>query len=335
MVNRDAKLRVGVVGVGHLGKHHARIYHSLEGVELTGVVDIDPKKAEEIAAANQTKSFVDFHEIFGRVDAVSVAVPTSAHVEIASEFVKRGIHVLVEKPLAKSPEEAKKLVALAAEHKAILQVGHVERFNPAVTAVQEVIGSPRFLECHRLAPFSFRSVDIDVVMDLMIHDIDIILHLVKSPLKKVDAVGVSLLFGKEDIANARLEFEDGCVANVTASRISEKAMRKMRIFSEDSYASVDFQEKSVRLFKRSGELKGLKLPVDRAPSLADLASLPKEFYSVKDLTVASAEPLAEELKAFVRAVKTGSRPIVSGDDALRAMETAAAILREIRDHAWK
>ncbi|OHB70109.1 MAG: UDP-N-acetyl-D-glucosamine dehydrogenase, partial [Planctomycetes bacterium RBG_16_43_13] len=243
------KLRIAVIGVGHLGKEHARIYSKMKGVELVAVCDTIPERVEEVAKGVGSPAVTDYHQLFGKVEVVSIAVPTVSHYDIASEFLRRGIHCLVEKPLTKTIPQAEELVKIARSNGAILQVGHVERFNPAVMAVSNIVGKPRFIECHRLSTFKARSVDIDVVMDLMIHDIDIILHFVKSPLKKVDAVGVSLLFDHEDIANARLEFEDGCIANVTASRISDKAMRKIRIFSDDKYVSLDYAERTAKAYK--------------------------------------------------------------------------------------
>ena len=329
-------LRVAVVGVGHLGRHHARVLKSLAGVDLVGVVDISKPRAEEVGREVGVPAFGDPREIYDRVDAVTVAVPTIHHAAVAREFLERGIATLVEKPLARTIAEAEELVALGRKRKAPLQVGHVERFNPAVRAVEGRLGKPRFIEAHRLSPFRFRSTDIDVVMDLMIHDLDLILHFAASPLKRIDAVGVSLLFGPEDLSNARLEFENGCVANLTASRISDKSMRKLRIFSEDLYASIDTLEKSVRLYKTTRELaKALAaLPPDQEPSLADLAAIPREFYSIEEISLPDEEPLAGEMKAFVEAARNRSEPVVPGEHGVRAMRAAEEILREMRAHKW-
>jgi len=216
-------------------------------------------------------------------------------------------------------------------------VGHVERFNPAVTAILDVIKKPRFIEVHRLSPFRFRSQDIDVVMDLMIHDLDIVLHLSGSPLVRVDAVGMSLLFGKEDMANARLEFEDGCVANLTASRISEKTMRKTRIFSEDCYVTVDTLAKEAWIYRTTPQLASAleKLPRDRDLSIADLASIPKDFYSIQEVKLPDEEPLARELQSFLECVESGREPVVPGEHGVRAMKAADRILSEMRAHRWK
>jgi len=328
-------LRVGVVGVGHLGRQHARLYHAM-GV-LAAVADPMPGRAFEIATPFGVPHFADHRELFGRVDAVSVAVPTDQHHAVAREFLDRGIPALVEKPLAKTIEQREDLCRIARARKVVLQVGHVERFNPAVTAVLEVIRKPRFIEAHRLSPFRFRSQDIDVVMDLMIHDLDIVLHLNPSALARVDAVGMSLLFGKEDMANARLEFEDGCVANLTASRISDKTMRKTRIFSEDCYVTVDTLAKEAWIYRTTPQLASAleKLPRDRDLSIADLASIPKEFYSIQEVKLPEEEPLARELVSFIECVTAGREPVVPGEHGVRAMKAAETILAEMRAHRWK
>jgi len=263
-------------------------------------------------------------------------VPTVQHLAVAKPFLERGIPTLVEKPLARTLAEAEELVALAAKNRTPLQVGHVERFNPAVKAVLDRVHRPRFIETHRLSPFRFRSTDIDVVMDLMIHDLDIVLHLAGSPLAKVDAVGVSLLFGAEDIANARLEFENGCVANLTASRISDKSMRKTRIFTEDHYVSIDTLERTVRLYRTTPQLAEAlaKMPEDREPSLADLASIPKEFYSIEEIKLPEEEPLGNEMRAFVECARRRGEPVVPGEHGVRAMKAAARVVEEMRAHKW-
>jgi predicted dehydrogenase len=330
-----AKPRVGVIGVGHLGKQHARIYHQLGA--LAAVVDSDPARAAEIAGPYAVPHFSDFRQLFGKVDAVSVAVPTLHHHEVAKEFLERGIPALVEKPLTKTIEQGEELCRIARAKKVALQVGHVERFNPAVTAVLDVIKRPRFIEVHRLSPFRFRSSDIDVVLDLMIHDLDIVLHLARSPLARVDAVGMALLFGKEDMANARLEFEDGCVANLTASRISDKSMRKTRIFSEDCYVTVDTLAKEAWIYRTTPQLGEAlaKLPKDRDLNLADLATIPKEFYSIQEVKLEEEEPLVRELQSFLEAVEQGREPVVPGEHGVRAMKAAETILKEMRAHRWK
>jgi predicted dehydrogenase len=323
------------VGVGHLGRHHARIFSELGA--LAAVVDTDPARAAEVAKLHSVPHYADSREIVGKVDAVSVAVPTLQHFEVARAFLERGIPALVEKPLAKTLEEGEELCRIARARKVALQVGHVERFNPAVTAVLDVIRTPRFVEVHRLSPFKFRSSDIDVVMDLMIHDLDIVLHLVRSPLARVDAVGMSLLFGKEDIANARLEFEDGCVANLTASRISDKQMRKTRVFAEDCYVTIDTLAREAWIYRTTPQLAEAlaKLPRDQELSLADLASIPKEFYSIQEIKLPDEEPLARELASFLDCVERGVEPVVPGEHGIRAMRAAERVLSEMRAHRWK
>jgi len=328
-------LRVGVVGVGHLGRHHARLYKSM-GL-LAAVADTDPDRAAEIASLHGVPHVTDFRQLLDKVDAVSVAVPTVSHFEVAREFLERGIPALVEKPLAKTVAEGEELCRIARARRVALMVGHVERFNPAVNAVLDVIRKPRFIEVHRLSPFKSRSVDIDVVMDLMIHDLDIVLHLNPSPLARVDAVGTSLLFGKEDIANARLEFEDGCVANLTASRISDKAMRKTRVFSEDCYVTMDTLAREAWIYRTTPQLAEAltKLPRDRELSLADLASIPREFYSIQKVDLPDEEPLAKELESFIACVSEGREPVVPGEHGVRAIRTAEQVLSEIRAHRWR
>lgn len=327
--------RIAVVGVGHLGRQHARIWKEL-GV-LAAVCDALPERAAEVGAALGVPAFTDHRELLGRVEAVSVAVPTVHHHIVARTFLERGVPALVEKPLAKTVQEAEDLCRLARTHGAALQVGHVERFNPAVAAVLDVVRRPRFIEAHRLSPFRFRSPDIDVVMDLMIHDLDIVLHLVKSPLARVDAVGTSLLFGKEDIANARLEFEDGCVANLTASRISDKTLRKIRVFSEDAYVTVDTLAQEAWIYRTTPQLAEAlaRLPRDRELTLADLAQIPKEFYSIQEVPLADEEPLARELRSFLECVREGREPVVPGEHGVRAMRAAETVLAEMRAHRWR
>ncbi len=328
-------LRVGVVGVGHLGKQHARLYSAMGALAV--VADSVPERAAEIGGAYSVPHTTDYRELFGKVDAVSIAVPTVDHFRVAREFLERGIPALVEKPLAKTIAEAEELVRLARARKVALQVGHVERFNPAVTAVLDVVRRPRFIEVHRLSPFRFRSSDIDVVMDLMIHDLDIVLHLVRSPLARIDAVGMALLFGKEDMANARLEFEDGCVANLTASRISDKTMRKTRIFSEDCYVTIDTLSKEAWIYRTTPQLADAlaRLPRDCDLSLADLASIPKDLYSIQEVKLPDEEPLAKELQSFVDCVAGGAEPLVPGEHGVRAMKAAEQVLTEMRAHRWK
>jgi predicted dehydrogenase len=299
-------MKTAVIGVGHLGKHHARLYAEIPGVELVGVVDLQASRAAEIAQAHGAPSFTDYRDLFGKVDAVSLAVPTSEHARIGTDLLEHGIDVLVEKPIASTQDEARLLIETAARHGRILQTGHVERFNPVVTAAIEVATTPQFFEIHRLAAFTPRSLDIDVVLDLMIHDLDIVLRLVKSPVAEVRAVGIPILSRKADIANARVEFENGCVANLTASRVSFEKIRKLRFFQPHDYISVDYSTQT-----------------------GTMVSLHMGRVIEKKLEPPNGEPLKLELESFVSAVQTRSAPVVSGEDGLRALELAMTINEEI------
>jgi predicted dehydrogenase len=307
----NSELRVAVIGVGHLGRHHARILSSLPGATLVGVVDINESRAREVASQHGTTAYTDCRQVIEQVDAVCVAVPTESHLEIARPFLERGIAALVEKPLARSEGEADALLAAAAAGGAVLAAGHTERYNPAVQAALPLVTTPRFVEVHRLGVFPERSLDIDVVFDLMIHDLDVVAALVRSPVASVEAVGVAVLTPRVDIANARLRFESGCIANITASRISRDRVRKIRFFQPDAYISIDYAAKEVeayRLARREGERPGIeggKLPV------------------------AQNEPLALELADFVAAVRDKRPPMVTGEDGRRAVALAEAITSKI------
>src|SRR5205809_1985329 len=295
-------VRVAVIGVGHLGKQHARLYAELEGVELAGIVDILEPRAQGIASLYKTAAFTNYRDILGKVDAVSLAIPTSDHARVGVDLLEHGLDVLVEKPIASTAEEARSLIETAARNKRILQVGHVERFNPVVALASDLATRPQFFEIHRLAAFSPRSLDIDVVLDLMIHDIDVVLSLVPAPVREVRAVGIPVLSEKADIANARVEFDDGCVANFTASRVSFEKTRKLRFFQPHDYISVDYASQTgIIVSLRMGRVLERKLEP------------PKE------------EPLKLELQSFTECVRKRGRPAVSGEDGLRALELAMRI----------
>jgi len=307
-------IRVGVIGAGHLGRHHARILGSLEGATLAAVADTQRERAVDAAAPAGAAVFADYHELLDvadTVDAVVVAVPTELHHEAASAFLKRGVAALVEKPMARTLQEADSLIAAARASGATLAVGQTERYNPAVAAVMPLVTSPRFIEVHRLGVFPDRSLDIDVVFDLMIHDLDVIASLVKSPVASIEAVGVPVLTEKFDIANARLRFDSGCIANLTASRISRDRVRKIRFFQPDAYISIDYAAQEVegwRLVRREGArpaIEGGALPVQ------------------KD------EPLRRELADFVRAVREKSTPLVDGEAGRAALELATRIAEKM------
>jgi len=303
--------RVAVIGVGHLGHHHARLYAARGDVQLEAVVDSDPGRAAEIAGRHGTRALTDYRDLLGAVDAVSVAVPTVTHHEIALEFLQSGAHVLVEKPITRSLAEADSLIEAAVRAGRRLHVGHTERFNPAVQAVRPLVKRARFIECQRLGAFSPRSLDVDVVLDLMIHDLDVILSLVKAPMTGIDAVGVNALTDRVDIANARLRFDDGAAANVTASRISMARTRKLRIFQPESYLSVDYETRQVQhYFVR-------KSPGAR-PEIVG-----------REVEVESGEPLALEIDAFLRAVSGEEDNGVSGADGRRALAAGLQVIEAI------
>lgn len=300
-------LRIAVVGVGHLGRHHARILSSLAGARLVGVVDKNRARAEEVAAARGTRPFDDYRDVLGQVDAITLAVPTETHAEIAVPVLEAGVAVLVEKPMARSLAEADAMIHASAKAGATLAVGHTERFNPAVVAARPLLTDPRFIEVHRLGAFPERSLDIDVVFDLMIHDLDVVLSLVGSDVESIDAVGVPVLTGRVDIANARVRFANGCIANLTASRISRDRVRKIRFFQPMAYLSIDYALQKLeiwRLVKNTGAMPAIE---------------------GGDVEVASEEPLRRELSDFVEAVLARRAPLVTGEEGRRALALAQQI----------
>ncbi len=301
-------MRAAVIGVGHLGKHHARILSTLPGVTLVGVVDTNAERAERIAADHGTRAYSDWRELAGKVDVAVVAVPTEAHAEVGVPLIKSGIHALVEKPLASTVEEANRLIAAAKDGRVVLAVGHSERFNPAFTAAKPHIQDPRFIEVHRLGTFSERSLDIDVVLDLMIHDLDLLLSLVKSEVESAEAVGVPVLTRRIDIANVRLKFKNGCIANLTASRISREPVRKIRFFERDSYVSIDSAAREV----------------ERWSLVRQPGALPK--IEGGKLEVSGEEPLKRELEDFVGAIRDSRAPEVTGDQGRAALQLAVRIV---------
>lgn len=306
------KLRVGVVGVGYLGKLHAKIYAGMPTVQLVGVVDVDAAAAQQVAAQYGCAAFTDPTELLGKVDAVSIVVPTSLHLAVARPFLERGVHMLMEKPLAPSLDEARELVALAGRSKGIFQVGHLERFNAGVMALAERAPDPRFIEVHRLGPFVARATDVDVVTDLMIHDIDIVLELMKAPLKNIAATGIAVITRHIDIANARLEFENGAVANVTASRVSAKKFRRLRVFGDAHYYGLDYQEQKMEMAFAEKAAEG---------------EWPKITTEVVDIQ--PRPPLDTELEHFVRSARTGQPPLVTGPVALEALRVALLVKEKI------
>lgn len=304
-------IRVAVIGVGHLGQHHARIYSQMKDVELVGVVDIDKERSRRIAQEYGTSAYTEYTQVLKRVDAANIAVPTELHHRISKDFLDAGVHILIEKPMTQTLEEADELLGLAKRKNLVLQVGHIERFNPAVSALNRVIKEPRFIECHRLGPFKPRAANIGVVMDLMIHDIDIILSLVNSPVKRIEAVGVPVLSQEEDIANTRITFENGCVANLTASRVTKEETRKIRIFQRDAYFSLDYINQELLIYRREIAPDGGVRIVSSQPEIEKV------------------EPLKLELEAFIHAIQKGQEPLVSGEAGREALAIAREISRKI------
>ena len=299
-------LRVGVVGVGHIGSNHARLYSEIPSAEFTAVYDLDAITNRTIATKFRTTPARSLDEFIGMVDAASVATPTNTHYSITQSLLAKGKHVLVEKPITDNTAHAAELADLAARDGLILQVGHVERLNPILGALEKHLMHPRFIEAHRLRPYAERGTDIGVVLDLMIHDLEVILHFVRSPLWSIDAVGVPVLSRSEDIANVRLHFEDGCVANVTASRISPERMRKIRVFQEDAYLSLDYQNQSGEIYRRVG----------------------KQIWRDR-VSVEHEEPLRLQLTSFIECASTGCQPRVSGSQATAALDLAVKITKQI------
>lgn len=304
------KIRVGVVGVGHLGSIHTKVYSRLDNVKLVGVCDCNIERALEVGKKYHTASYSDYEDLFDKVDAASIAVPTSLHYSVAKNFLKQGIHVLIEKPVTKTLTEAAELIDIAMEKKLILQVGHIERFNPAVLAIEPYLQKPKFIECQRLGPFHKRVQDVGVVLDLMIHDIDIVLGLMKQDVVNIEAVGLSTVSDHEDVANVRLTFEDSTIADITASRVTKDVVRKMRIFQEDSYLSLDYVSQDAAIFRKTAD------------------RIIKEKIKIR-----KKEPLKRELKSFIECVRTGKRPIVSGEEGRRALQVALEIIEKINTPA--
>ncbi len=314
MANR---IKSAVIGVGHLGQAHARIYSTLEQAELVAVCDINEAGGRAIAERHGTRFVRDYRELLGEVEAVSVASPTVNHHESACAFLEAGVHVLVEKPIARTLDEADEMIRLAESKNLVLQVGHIERFNPAFVALQRHVSRPRFFEAHRMGIFTPRSLDIDVVMDLMVHELDIIASLVNSDVVKLEAVGIPILTPKIDLANARLEFADGCIANITASRVSGERLRKLRVFQPNEYYSLDYAEQQVAMCKLT--------PPKAAGALPEIVA--------EGLQIEKREPLLAEIESFVTAVQTRTAPVVSGTEGRRALALATEVLEKIKAHS--
>ena len=307
------KIRTAVIGVGYLGRFHAQKYAVLDGSTLVGVVDTQARARDAVGAELGVPAHADHRELLGKVDAVSIVTQTPAHFAIAADFLRSGAHVLVEKPLTETVEQARELIRIAADAQRVLQVGHLERFNAAILAAEPYLKAPRFLECQRLAPFKERGTDVNVVLDLMIHDIDIVQSIVRSPIESIDAIGTPVFSDQIDIANARIRFANGCVANTTASRVSLKTERKLRVFEDDAYLSMDLQQKILTVIRKKapGEAPGL-LPVN-----------------IEEQNLEQGDALKAEIESFLDCVRHGKAPVVSGEDGLRALETALRITEQV------
>jgi len=344
------KIRTAVVGAGKMGRIHAKVYDQLPQSELVAVVDIDPEKAQGLAAQYGCSSYTDCSALLGKVDVVTLATPTKQHLELARVFIENHVPVMIEKPLAASAEEAKEIVELAKKAETVVAVGHSERCNPVVQAIKRLDIEPKFIEAHRISPYPFRSTDVGVVLDVMIHDIDIILSMADSKIKRVDAVGVSVIDEKEDICNARIVFESGCIANVTASRLALKTERKVRVFSRQAYLSLDYLKKSGIVIKAAPNVNVIKwIKEHRSDKNFDPTAVNwPDLLHVEELSIDDKEPLRLEQEAFLRAAfpmafdnslnsaqQSELRPEVSAEEGLAAMECAEMILDSVRKHKWK
>jgi predicted dehydrogenase len=307
-------VRAAVIGVGYLGRFHAQKYAQAADCELVAVADQSEETRERVASELGVRALEDYRELLGTVDAVSIVTPTPTHYELALAFLEAGAHVLVEKPITDTPEQARELIRIARERRRVLQVGHLERFNVTILAAEPYLASPRFIECHRLAPYRERGTDVNVVLDLMIHDLDIVQTIVGSPVASLEAIGTPVFSGEIDIANARIRFENGCVANATASRVSLKTERKLRIFEDDAYLSLDLQQKILTVIKkREGPPEPGQLPV-----------------TIEERSFEQGDALKAEIESFLACVRGGKNPVVTGEAGLRALETAIQITSQVQ-----
>jgi predicted dehydrogenase len=309
-----AKIRAAVIGVGYLGRFHAQKYALLADCSLVGVVDSQAEAASRVAAEVQAPAYADFRQLLGKVDAVSIVTPTPTHYDIACAFLETGAHVLVEKPITETTEQAERLIGVARQYGRVLQVGHLERFNPTILAAEPLLTRPRFIECHRLAPFKERGTDVNVVLDLMIHDIDLVQMIVGSPVASLEAIGTPVFSSEIDIANARLRFDNGCVANVTASRVSLKTERKLRVFLDDAYLSIDLQQKILTVIRK------------RVPPASE-GQLP---VNIEEQSFDQGDALLAEIQSFLAVIRGERRLLVGGEDGLRALRTAIAITERVQ-----
>ena len=334
---RDAKIRTAVIGAGKMGAIHARLYDQLPESDFVAVVDIDANKAKQVAEKYRARAFTDCADLLGKVDAVTIATPTITHDKIAETFITNNIAVMIEKPLAADVKAGKRIVHLAKQNNTLAAVGHSERCNPVVQAMKRLDIEPKFIEAGRVSPYPFRSTDVGVVLDVMIHDIDIILSLAQSRIKKIDAVGVSVIGEKEDICNARIVFENGCIANITASRLALKTERKIRLFSRQAYLSLDYFKKYGIIIKTDPNIDIVKWirEHEKAGDVNLLSMNWPDLLHIEELKIDDKEPLRVEQEAFLRAVADNTqKPEVSAEDGLAAMECAEQILTAVKKHKW-
>jgi predicted dehydrogenase len=325
-------IAVGVVGCGRMGRLHAKAYSKLEGVTFVGVYDADADAAGAAAEQYDTRAFTDLDELLSQVRAVSIATPTTTHPELAERALGRGVACLIEKPLAGTVEQCRRIVELSKQHGAAVQVGHIERFNPIVRSMSALDIRPRFIEVIRISPLTFRSIDVGVVLDMMIHDIDIVLMLARSEVTSIDAVGVSVIGDVEDVCNARIRFENGCVANLTASRLALKTERRLRVFSPDAYVSLDYHKKYGIVARKGENVSAIRQTVAkiRAGEIDDLSQINfADLVHVEELQIDDTEPIRAECESFIRAVRDGTRPVVAAEDGLAAVELATRIVAAI------
>ncbi len=335
----DQAVRMMVVGVGALGKHHARILSGMQGVELVAVADPRPEFGQSVADSCRTRWVSDYSECLNDVDAASIVVPTAAHHDVALKCLEHGIDVLIEKPLAGQTAEGRRIVEAANARDAILQVGHIERFNPAFLNLQKSCHSPRYIRAERLSPYAFRSMDIGAVHDLMIHDIDLVLALAESLVDRIEAFGLSLVGGREDAVQARIVFRNGCIADLIANRVSPQTKRVLQVWSERGWCHADLATRSVQEISPSTELLGGALPYEMAmANPGDIATLKADmftrFFTINEQMADARDQLTDELSHFVDCVRHRSRPVVSGIEGLRALEVADAVLNCVQQHQW-
>ena len=309
------ELRAGVVGAGRLGSLHARKYAGLDQLKLAYVADIDAERAQKLAQETGAQAITDYRELAGKVDLVTVASPSITHHEVAAAMLSAGIDVLLEKPMAASLAEARELAELAKQHGRVFQIGHLERFNPAIVRLRSIVREPRFVECHRLAPFTERGTDVDVILDLMVHDLDVILSLAPSEVTSVEAIGVAVLTDSIDVANARIRFASGLIANISTSRVAPRRERKIRFFQPDAYISVDYEARTVQVYRKTPAPPGSKFPT----------------ISAEQLDLSEGDPLADEIRSFVESVRTRGTPAVTADDGLRVMELSERIRKSMEE----